>query len=132
MTAKVLALPAGQLLVGVIGLAVAGYAAALIYRGFSEGFREHLKSQGQTGEMGRAYILLGKVGYISKGLSLLAVGGLFLWAAWTHDSDKAGGLDQALRKLLDQPFGSLMLGVIAFGIGCYGLLCFARARHLDR
>ena len=132
MTARVLALPAGQFLVGVVGVAVAGYAAALIYRGFSEGFREHLKSQGQTGELGRAYVLLGKVGYVSKGLALLAVGGLILWAAWSHDPDKSGGLDQALRKVLDQPFGSLMLAVIAFGIGCYGLFCFARARHLDR
>ena len=132
LTARVLALPAGQVFVGIIGLAVASYAAVLIYRGFSEGFREHLKSQGQTGDLGRAYVLFGKIGYVSKGLALLAVGGLFLWAAWTQDSDKAGGLDQALRKLLDQPFGSLMLGVIAFGIGCYGLFCFARARHLDR
>ena len=128
MTARVLALPAGQFLVGVVGVAVARYAAALIYRGF----REHLKSQGQTGELGRAYVLLGKVGYVSKGLALLAVGGLILWAAWSHDPDKSGGLDQALRKVLDQPFGSLMLAVIAFGIGCYGLFCFARPRHLDR
>lgn len=132
MTAKVMALPAGQFLVGIIGLAVAGYAAVLIYRGLSEGFREHLKSPGQTGDLGRAYVLFGKIGYVSKGLSLLAVAGLFLWAAWTHDSDKSGGLDQALRKLLDQPFGSLMLGVVAFGIGCYGLFSFARARHLNR
>ncbi|MGZ8771474.1 MAG: DUF1206 domain-containing protein, partial [Aeromicrobium sp.] len=74
----------------------------------------------------------GKIGYVSKGIALLIVGGLFLGAAWTHDPDKSGGLDQALRELLDRPFGSLMLGVIAFGIGCYGLFCFARARHLDR
>jgi hypothetical protein len=132
MTAKVLNLPAGQLLVGGIGLAVAAYAISLIYRGLSEGFREHLESQGQTGDLGRAYVTLGKIGYVSKGIAMLIVGGLFLWAAWTHDPDKSGGLDQALRELLDQPFGSLMLGVIAFGIGCYGLFCFARARHLDR
>ena len=132
MTAKVMALPTGQLLVGLIGIGVAIYACSLIYRGLSEGFKEHLTAQGRTGELGRAYVVLGKVGYVSKGLALLAIGGLVLWAAWTHDSDKSGGLDQALRKLLEQPFGSFMLAVIAFGIGCYGVFCFARARHLNR
>lgn len=132
MTAKVMALPAGRLLVALIGLAVAGYAASLIYRGLSEGFKEHLASQGKTGDLGRTYVMLGKIGYVGKGVALLVVGGLFLWAAWTHDSGKSGGLDQALRKVLEQPFGSLMLGAVAFGIGCYGLFCFARARHMDR
>lgn len=132
MTAKVMALPAGRFLVAFVGLAVAGYAVALIFRGLSEGFKENLKTQGQTGDLGRTYVMLGKVGFVGKGLALLTVGGLFLWAAWTHDSDKSGGLDQALRKVLEQPFGSLMLGAVAFGIGCYGLFCFAWARHMDR
>jgi hypothetical protein len=26
----------------------------------------------------------------------------------------------------------VLLGLIAIGIGCYGLFCFARARHLSR
>jgi hypothetical protein len=34
--------------------------------------------------------------------------------------------------VLDQPFGPVLLLVIAAGIGCYGLFCFARARHLSR
>ena len=34
--------------------------------------------------------------------------------------------------MLQQPFGPVLLGLIAIGIGCYGLFCFARARHLSR
>lgn len=132
MTAKVLGLPAGQVLVGLVALAIAAYAVLLIYRGLSEGFKEHLTAQGSCGDLGSAYVLLGKVGYVSKGLALMVVAGLVMWAAWTHDPDKSGGLDQALRTLLAQPFGSVLLGAIAFGIGCYGLFTFARARHLDR
>lgn len=132
MTAKVMALPAGQLLVGLIGLGVAGYACFLIYSGVNGNFKENLTARGHRGDLGSAYVLLGRVGHVGKGFALLAVGGLFLWAAWTHDSDKSGGLDQALRKVLEQPYGSLLLGVVAFGIGCYGLFCFAWARHLDR
>ena len=38
----------------------------------------------------------------------------------------------ALQEVLEQPFGPFLLGAIALGIGCYGLFCFARARHLSR
>lgn len=131
-TARLMGLPAGRFLVLVVGLAVAGYAIALMYRGLSEGFKEHLSPQGHSGELGNAYVLLGKVGHVGKGVALLVVGGLFLWAAGTHDSRKSGGLDQALHTVLQQPYGSLMLAAVAFGIGCFGLFCFARARHLDR
>jgi hypothetical protein len=33
--------------------------------------------------------------------------------------------------VLQQPFGQLLLVLIALGIGCYGLFCFARARHFN-
>jgi hypothetical protein len=60
------------------------------------------------------------------------VGGLFIWAAWTHDPQKSGGLDQALHKVLQQPFGAPMLVALGLGIACYGAYAFAWARHLDR
>ena len=34
--------------------------------------------------------------------------------------------------MLQQPFGQVLLFAIAVGFLCYGLYCFARARHLDR
>jgi len=57
---------------------------------------------------------------------------LFLYAAVTHDPQKSGGLDEALHKLLQQPFGAPVLVLIAMGFACFGLFCFAWARHLDR
>jgi hypothetical protein len=125
-------LPAGQLLVGAIGLGVVVVAGVLAYRGWKEKFRSKLDVDGRTGKDGRAYVLFGKIGYIAKGVALAVVGLLFLYAAVTHDSSKSGGLDQALHKLLEQPFGSVMLVVIAIGFAGYGLFCFAWARHLDR
>ena len=69
---------------------------------------------------------------MAKGVAFAIVGGLFVYAAVTHDAKKSGGLDVALHKVLQQPFGPFLLGLIAVGIGCYGLFCFARARHLSR
>lgn len=132
MTAKIMSMPGGQLLVGLVGLAVLGYGGWLIYRGLSESFMEKLTARGRSGDTGKAFVTFGKVGYVSKGLALFIVAGLFLWAAWTHDPQKSGGLDQALHKVLQQPFGAPMLIALAAGIACYGLFAFAWARHLNR
>jgi hypothetical protein len=132
VTARLMSAPGGQLVVGLVGAGIVVVGCALGYRGWAEKFLTKLGPDGHTGKEGRAYTWFGKAGYISKGVALLLVGGLFIWAAWTHDPDRSGGLDQALRTLVQQPLGPVLLVVIAVGIACYGLFCFAWARHLDR
>ena len=131
-SARLMSLPFGVWLVGAVGLAIMGYGVAQIWRGLSEEHAKHLAAEGKSGEAGAAYLLLGKVGYVAKGVAIGLVGALFGYAALTHDPKKSGGLDAALQKVLEQPFGPVLLGAIGVGLGCYGLFCFARARHLSR
>jgi hypothetical protein len=93
MTSKLMSMPGGPLLVGALGLGVLVVAGFLAYRGWKEKFRKKLDGSGQTGKDGSAYVVFGKVGYIAKGVALTIVGGLFLYAAFTHDPQKSGGLD---------------------------------------
>ena len=115
-----------------VGLAIIGYGGSLVFRGWTEKFREHLDAQGQAGTEGSAYVLAGKVGYIAKGVAIALVGSLFVYAALEHQPKKSGGLDQALQTVLEQPFGQVILVAIGLGIGAYGVFCFARAKHLSR
>lgn len=131
-TTQLMRMPGGQILVGAVGVAIMGYGVRYVWRGWTEGFLKHLDGEGRRGDTGTAYRLLGKVGHIAKGVAILVVGGLFVWAALTHDPKRSGGLDQALQKIADQPFGQGLLTAVALGIGCFGLYCFARARHLSR
>jgi hypothetical protein len=131
-SAQLMRLPFGVWLVGAVGLAIIGYGVAQVWRGLSEKHAKHLKAEGKSGDAGSAYLLLGKVGYVAKGVAIGLVGGLFVYAAMTHDPKKSGGLDAALQQVLAQPFGPVMLGAIGLGVICYGLFCFARARHLSR
>ena len=131
-TARLMNAPGGQVLVGLVGLGVLGYAGAQIYQGWSESFLKNLDAEGRRGEVGRLYRWTGKVGYVAKGTALAIVGGLFAYAAISHNAKKSGGLDQALVQILEQPYGTPMLAVVALGIGCYGVFCFVRARHLSR
>jgi ABC-type Fe3+ transport system permease subunit len=127
-----MALPAGALLVGAVGAIIIVIALSMAYYGLAENFRDTLSAEGETGPSGRTYRALGTVGYVSKAVAIALVGGLFGYAAVTHDPQKSGGLDQALREVLHEPFGVPALLVVALGLACFGLFCFAAARHLDR
>ncbi|HCB06574.1 MAG TPA: DUF1206 domain-containing protein [Nocardioides sp.] len=131
LTAKIMDLPGGQVIVGAIGLAIIGIGAYLVHKAWTEKFAKYINAEGQSGATGTAYLWFGKAGYTAKGIAFGIVGSLFLYAALTHDPKKSGGLDQALHKVLQQPFGQILLVLIAIGIGCYGLFCFARARHFN-
>jgi hypothetical protein len=132
VTAKLMRMPGGPVLVGAVGVGVLAVAGFLLYRGLAEKFRSKLETDGQTGNDGRVYVLCGKIGYVGKAAALAVVGALFLLAAFTGDPQRSGGLDVALRKLLQEPFGGPLLALVAIGFAGYGIFCFAWARHLDR
>ena len=131
-TAKLMNQPFGRWLVGAIGVAIIGYGLFNIRRGWTEKFMENLDARGSMGDAGKAYRMIGKAGYIAKGVAFAVIGGLFVAAAVTHKAGKSGGLDQALHTVLQQPLGQILLILIAAGLACYGIFCFARARHLSR
>ncbi len=131
-TAKIMELPGGQLLVGAIGLGVIAVGVAMFVAAYKESYLKRLDGQGNAGNQGKATRVLGRVGHVAKGIALLVVGGLFVYAAATHEPKKSGGLDQALLEVLDQPYGPVLLTLMGLGFAAYGVFCFALARHLDR
>jgi Domain of Unknown Function (DUF1206) len=123
ISAKLMSIPFGQILVALIGASVVGIGVAQVVKGVKQNFIEDL-------DLGapRWVRRLGTVGYCAKGTALGMVGGLFVWAAITYDPDKAGGLDAALKTIRDQPFGSVLLAIIAAGLACFGVYCFFWAK----
>lgn len=132
VTAELMDLPAGQALVGAVGLAIVGFGVFQLYRAWTAGFADKLDSEGRSGTSGTVYIAFGRAGHSARGIAFAIVGGLFCYAAVTHDSSKSGGLDQALFEILDQPFGPFLLCLVGVGVACFGLFTFAQARHLSR
>ena len=132
ITADLMKMTGGQLLVGAVGIGVLVYGGYYVYQGWTEKFLEKLDGRPQNPETSSAYRWLGKAGFISKGIAIGVIGGLFVYAALTHDPKKSGGLDQALQEIAQQPFGQVLLTLVGLGIACYGLFAFARARHLSR
>lgn len=129
LTDFLLGLPLGTLLVGLIGIAIAAYAIREAHHGVSGGFREELDHQAKSGHVGRGVLLLGKVGLVGKSLALLLVSWLFLRAAATGNKDSAGGTDEALRRLLDEPFGPAIVTSVGLGLILFGTYCLIWARY---
>ncbi|MEN8673655.1 DUF1206 domain-containing protein, partial [Nocardioides sp.] len=132
MTATLMNRPGGQLLVGAVGVGIVAVGVAHLVTAWRESYLKKLDGEGRSGSSGTAFRWLARTGYVAKGLALGVVGVLFLSAAATHQAKKSGGLDQALRTVLDQPFGPVLLAAIGLGFAAYGLFSFVQARHLDR
>ncbi|MCE1178581.1 MAG: DUF1206 domain-containing protein [Micrococcales bacterium] len=122
-TAGLMAAPMGRLLVGVLGLAVLGVGGYHIVKGLRRGFLDDLR-----GHPGKAAEWAGVIGYAAKGVALGVLGLLFVRAAMRSNAAEAGGLDSALRTLLEQPFGRVLLTLVALGFVAYAVYSAFRAR----
>lgn len=72
---------------------------------------------------------LGRLGYGSLGVVLGTVGVFLVVAALDHNPDDAKGLGGALAELATQPFGQIVLGIVAVGLVAYGLYSIAESRY---
>lgn len=129
-TARILGLPFGPWLVGFLGGAVACFGVWSVVKGFTGRWRREIDVEGRTGWSGVALSWLSRLGYASRGVAYMVVGGLFAWAAWTHDASKSAGLDEALSRVRAADAGPWLLGLIALGFACWGLFQLAKARFL--
>jgi hypothetical protein len=128
-TAKILDLPGGQFLVGAAGLAVLVAAGFLVRRGLRASFVSDLDLSGVDQEARRLAVRLGQAGWTALGVAYGIVGFLLVVAAVRYDPSRATGLDTALHTLAAQPYGTILLAVLAAGLGCFGVYCLVDARY---
>ncbi len=126
-TAGLLALPGGQLIVGVVALVVLVIAGATAWTGFRGSFAEDLAWSRLPDNLRRPVYWLGIAGHVLRAMAFAVMGVLFGVAAVRSDPAQAGGLDAALKALAAQPFGAVLLVVVALGFVAYGLYCGADA-----
>jgi hypothetical protein len=126
-TGKLLSLPAGPALVVIAAAAVLGVAIAAGIKGVKQKFLEDLNATELPGRSRRWVGWLGTTGYLAKAVVFTVVAILLAIAGFDSDAHKAGGLDAALKTLAAQPFGTVLLIVVALGLAAFGVYCFAAA-----
>ena len=68
-------------------------------------------------------------GLSSAELASWIFGVFFVNGAITHDPKDTGGLDTALKSLLDKPLGSVMVAVIGIGFVAFAVYSAARSKY---
>jgi len=132
LTARVMKHTGGQWLVSIAGLIVVGVGAVLAVEGIRRKFLKYLRTRQMSRRTRKLVEWLGVIGTIARGVVFALVGVLIIDAAVTHQPAKSGGIDRALLTLRDQPFGPVLLLLVALGLlifGVYGL-CEARWRKV--
>jgi hypothetical protein len=129
VTAAVLRLPFGRWLVLAVGIGTAVTGVVMAVQGWREAFAEDM-DLGRAGPRTRTVALtVGRIGALAKALSVVIIGVLVGGAGLFSEPDRAEGLDVALKALAAQPFGPVLLVVVAAGLACFGLHCFFDARY---
>jgi len=120
--------PAGGFITIVLGIIAIGIGIGQ----FIEAYRATFKNDLKAGEMSKAErdiaIGLGRFGMAARGVTFLVIGFFLVQAGINHDPAKATGFGGAFLFLLAQPYGHLLVGVIALGFVALGLHSFACAR----
>jgi hypothetical protein len=127
-TAGLLALPAGRVLVGLVGLVVAIAAVATAWTGVRRDFLSELDRSRLPRWLRDPFVWVGVAGHVLRAVAFGVMAVLFATAALTADPSRAGGLDAALKTLAEQPFGPVLLLLVAAGFLSFGLYLFAEAR----
>jgi len=125
----VLALPLGQFLVGAVGVVVLAVGGFQVYRGLRKKFVEDLDLSTAHPTARTAAARLGQVGYPALGIAYGIIGVLIIAMAVTYRPNKAVGLDAALTTLAAQPYGTILLLLVAAGLACFGVYCLFDARY---
>ena len=124
-TSTLLDWPAGRWLVGLIGVAVIGYA---IFHFKKEVIDLHFTERLSTDD--KSWVTrLGQAGYTAQALVYAVVGYFFIQSAITFDPETAKGISGAVVELADEGWGQVLLWAIAVGLFAYGIFCIAEAKY---
>jgi hypothetical protein len=125
-SAGLLEIPGGPIVLGLVGLGIGIGGIVFIAMGLRRSFRTKIEIPEHGA--GRSVAGLGLVGFLAKGVALVIVGILLVVASFSSDADTAGGLDGALRALLQLFYGPALVAAVGVGFVAYGVFCLFRAR----
>ena len=126
-TAKVLEWPGGRLFVCAVGLVVLGAGLYLAWRAVSGGRQDSRAVLDAAPRETRAVYVLGALGNVARGSVVVLIGIFAIVAAFEHDAGKAAGVDGSLKRLLDEPYGDVLVVIVAFGLAAFAAYSIARA-----
>jgi hypothetical protein len=128
--ASILNHPGGGPLTIVIGLIAIGIGLGQFLEAYRATFASDLKGAEMSERERTIAIRLGRFGMLARGVTFLVIGWFVVQAGRHHDPGQVQGFGGAFVFLLGQPFGRVLLGIVALGFVALGLHSFACARWI--
>ena len=128
-TAWLIAQPFGRWLVAGVGIAIIGAAIFQFWRAATESFAKKLSAHELSHDEEKWSRLAGRLGYSARGVAFALIGWFFIRAGMHDNASEAGGLSLALRTVRSQPYGDVLLAVVAIGLALFGVYSLIEARY---
>jgi Domain of Unknown Function (DUF1206) len=111
------------------GIVILGVAVYQLISGVRKKFLDDDKTEMMGAAIKRWITWAGTVGHIARAAVFGLVGAFLVGAAIDYKANEAIGLDGALAKVYDRPYGPWLLGVVAAGLLAFGIFSITEARY---
>ncbi|CAN5448299.1 DUF1206 domain-containing protein [soil metagenome] len=129
ITAKVLGMPGGAWIVGLVGVGIAVGGIQQWRKAATGAYRWKFQLEGAAAQRRKLIDRVAKLGLAARGLVFLIIAFFLVKAAMESDPSETKGLGGALDTLAGQPYGPWLLGITAIGLVCYGIYCWIIAAY---
>jgi hypothetical protein len=123
-TARLLAWPWGQWLVGAVALAIIGTGVGTAVAGLRAEFADRISL---PSDQKRVVAVLGVIGYLTRALVFIMIGSFVFFAAIYANANEAAGVAGTLRSIQNMQYGSLLLAITAAGLLAFGAFGLSEA-----
>jgi hypothetical protein len=129
LVGTLLSQPWGKPVVVVLGLAIIVAGVFVVRHGVTRSFMREQDLSKADSSVRKGVRWLGQVGYIALGTVYGLAGVLVVVAAVRTEPAKATGLDVALKTLAAQPYGTVLLLLVAAGLAAFAVFTLFDARY---
>ena len=121
--------PLGQVLVGVAGAAILGFALQQLACAWRSKLDEQLDLRALASGTRRLAIRASRIGIAARAIVFLVAGGFLIKAAVTADPSRAKSFGESLGALRETPVGEPLLAAVALGLMAFATYEFIEARY---
>ncbi|MEL6924589.1 MAG: DUF1206 domain-containing protein, partial [Bacteroidota bacterium] len=118
----------GELVLYVVAAIFAGVAVYQFYKGASKKFMEEIDEMGSI-ESSEALEKSGMLGYIARGVAFAIFAFFIIRASIEQNANNIRGVEGLFNFLHQQAWGNVLMGLMAFGLLCYGVFQYFLARY---
>ncbi|REK18238.1 MAG: DUF1206 domain-containing protein [Planctomycetota bacterium] len=129
LTAKLMSMPFGVWLVGLVGLIIIGVAIMHARRAYTAKFMQRYNLSELSAKARHYLMRVGQFGLAARAVTFAIIGGFVIIAAIRTDPSQVKGLGGALETLRQQAYGPWLLGIVAAGMIAYAVYCAANSRY---